>query len=213
MKILESRWGVLISYLIVIYLMIIFISNNFVITNDLILKLYSGILGKEQINKILITKSTFSWLIYSISILIIILKIFSTAVVLYTGLIFTSYRQVKFADLVKIATISEFIFVLYALLKLAYIYFKDISTLYELNTNYPLSLFSLVVSDTLDIWMIYPLSVINVAEIVYWFILAFFLSKSFNIKYIKGFTFVVNTYVLSLIVWVSFVVFLTLLQS
>lgn len=213
MKILESKWILLLSYLIIIYLFIIFLSNNFVITNDLLLRLYSNILGKEQINKLLVSKATFSWLIYLINIFSIILKIFSTAIVLYIGLSFNSFRNVKFLDLVKITTISEFIFIIYTLIKLAFIYFKDINTLNELYNNYPLSLYSLVASDTLDRWLVYPLSVINIAEISYWFILAFYLNKLLKINYIKSFSFVINTYVLSLILWISIVVFLTLSLS
>lgn len=213
MKIFENRWEFLLSYLILVYLIVIFLSNNFVITNELLIKLYSGILEKEQINKMLIAKSTFGWVIYTLNIILISLKIFSTAIVLYIGLVFNSDRKIKFTDLVKIVTVSEFIFILYALLKLACINFNAFSTLHELNSNYPLSLFSIIASDTLDAWIIYPLSVINIAEILYWFILAYFLYRLLEIKYIKSFSLVLNTYVLSLFLWMSIIVFLTISLS
>lgn len=106
---------------------------------------------------------------------------------------------------------AEGVFIFMAFIKLLFLWFNRGSLSLEyLQFFTPLSLINLFSVGEIDRWYIYPLQTINLFEIVYWFVLAYLLKMEIQKTFWKSFEFVLSTYVVGLIVWVVFVVFLTL---
>ena len=89
-------------------------------------------------------------------------------------------------------------------------FFRTDFTLDELLTFAPLSLGSIFGFEYFDRWLIYPLQVVNLFEVAYWFILAFLLAKALQITKSKAFTIVASSYGVGLTIWVAGAMFLIL---
>jgi hypothetical protein len=63
---------------------------------------------------------------------------------------------------------------------------------------------------SLAIWQIYPLQLLNVFEMVYWGLLAYWLKRLLNITLTKSMEMVIASYGTGLLLWVVFVTFLSL---
>jgi ABC-type transport system involved in cytochrome bd biosynthesis fused ATPase/permease subunit len=74
----------------------------------------------------------------------------------------------------------------------------------------PLSLLNIFDYTTLNKILIYPFQLLNVFEIIYWIALAYGISKLINNNFDKAFKIVLSSYIPALIVWVVFVMFLTI---
>ena len=75
---------------------------------------------------------------------------------------------------------------------------------------YPLSAINLVDYKIIAPWSIYAIQILNLFELLYWFVLAFLLTGLLKKNFWSSFEFVLSTYGLGLFFWVVFVVFLSL---
>ena len=91
-----------------------------------------------------------------------------------------------------------------------FLLFPENVTLEYINTFYPLSLINIVVIKNIPGYLIYPLQLINVFELVYWIFLASLIKIYVNWKFEKSFAFILKTYGFGLLVWVVLVVFLSI---
>ncbi len=77
-----------------------------------------------------------------------------------------------------------------------------------------MSALNIIGYEGLEPWFIYPLQVLNLFELAYWFIIAFLLNKEINdTESTKGLQIVVSSYGVSLLIWVVGVMFFTLNMS
>jgi len=107
--------------------------------------------------------------------------------------------------------LAEIPFLLVPLIKL--FWFLFIQTQYNFNDLqyfYPLSALQLFEIKTLATWQIYPLQLLNVFEMVYWVLLAYWLKRLLNITLTKGMEVVIASYGTGLLLWVVFVTFVSL---
>ena len=105
-------------------------------------------------------------------------------------------------------------------LKIIWFYFFQTSyTLEDLQYFYPLSALNIVGYQGLESWFIYPLQVLNLFELAYWLLLAYFIGKLAFTEKDKGkpmdlgFKIVASSYGSALLLWVVVVMFFTLNYS
>lgn len=155
-------------------------------------------------------KSRWEWLSYVIIVLSIIVKISIITLGLYTGVILSSLK-VKFISLIRIVSQAEFLFLFAASIKLYLIYFfMDNYSLTSIGYFQPLSIINFFESSETEPWLVYPLRLVNLFELGYWLLLSYLLMDILEKTFWKSLEFVLSTYVVGLIIWVVFVVFLTL---
>jgi hypothetical protein len=139
----------------------------------------------------------------------LVTKLFIISLILYTALYFVD-QQVGFNRIFNVVTLSEFIFLLPAIIKILWFHCEYPSgTLAQWQNMHILSAMSLFGTVSPD-WY-YPLQTFNLFEIAYWFLLSFGLSKITTMDYDQSLRIVLFSYVPVLFIWICVVVFCTLM--
>ena len=188
--------------------------------NDLLYQSYSEKLTTVQIEKVFAFQEKWRWISYALVPLLLLLKISLIASVLYIGTFFYSKVKVTFKQLFDAVIKAEFVFLLVSILKIVWFYFFQTNyTLEDLQYFYPLSALNIVGYQGLESWFIYPLQVLNLFELAYWLLLAYFIGKLAFTEKDKGkpmdlgFKIVASSYGSALLLWVVVVMFFTLNYS
>ncbi|WP_310559150.1 hypothetical protein [Flavobacterium sp.] len=171
-------------------------------------------LTSNQIKNLFDFQDKWKWLGYVFIPIYILLKTSIIATVLYIGVFFFSKKEVKFKLVWEIVVKSEFVFLLVPVFKI--LWFCFVETNYKLNDFqyfYPLSALNIIGYTGLETWFIYPFQTLNLFELVYWLLLAFYLGKATETNMDKGFKIVVFSYGPALLLWIVLVMFLTLNNS
>jgi hypothetical protein len=186
------------------------LSNQLLISETLYYNTFAEQLTAEKIDGLIEQTRKWSWLGYVFIPIIYLLKFSLISLVLLTGLFFID-KKVRFPTLFKAVMLAEIPFLLVPLIKL--FWFLFIQTQYNFNDLqyfYPLSALQLFEIKTLATWQIYPLQLLNVFEMVYWVLLAYWLKRLLNITLTKGMEVVIASYGTGLLLWVVFVTFVSL---
>lgn len=196
-------------------LITIFLNLDKLIYNSLIerLTLY-------QVKDILEVKKKWQWISYAIIPIIILIKTIIISSMIYVGTFFYSKNKVTFKQLFDAVIKAEFVFLGVGVLKIVWFYFFQTSyTLEDIQFFYPLSALNIIGYQGLDAWFIYPLQVLNLFELAYWLLLAYFIGKLAFTEKDKGkpmdlgFKIVATSYGSALLLWVVVVMFFTLNYS
>jgi hypothetical protein len=191
--------------------------NNLFLNNEIIFfQTYGYQLSISSIESIIGFFRRWQWLSYVSLLLLVLFRVFYTSVFLYIGIFFTELK-VEFGKLFKIALFADFVYVLSAFSKLVIlIFFKEVNTLEDLQFQ-PLSTMELLNAKSIDPLFVYPLSLINVFELGYFLVLAWLLVNVINeaneerpVGFGKSLKLVTASYGSGLLLWVVFVMFITL---
>lgn len=187
----------------------IFLTNVFLINEDIILSSFLNMFDNhyaEQMTRNMIEYRLAGYILLPI---VLLLKWILVTLCLYTAFFFMNCKC-SF-EKVWIATVqAEWVFVLVAAIKFLWFYLIQTNfTLEEYQFFYPLSALNLFNPSELDPWWIYPFQLLNVFEMVYWFALAYFLSKEMELDLYKSFEVVIKGYGSGLLLWVLLVFFIT----
>jgi len=165
-------------------------------------------LATDRIAKMIEQANKWQGLGYVFIPMVVLIRVGYTATCLYTGL-FVAELKVRFRDLFKVALLADFVFVLAGLVKLVIlIFFKEVNTLDDLQFQ-PLSLIQLFDKGSVDALLAYPLSLISVFELLYWLALAWLLTWVVEKPLGSSLKTVASSYGTGLLLWVLFVMFLT----
>uniref|UniRef100_UPI004048E34B hypothetical protein n=2 Tax=Flavobacterium sp. TaxID=239 RepID=UPI004048E34B len=207
-------------FLVSVALGIFFLSNYILTYDEKMYNLYNNILTKRQIDELLDLKVKWQIFTYVIIPLILLIKTALIASVLYIGTFFYSKIKVTFKQLFDAVVKAEFVFLGVGVLKIVWFYFFQTNyTLEDLQYFYPLSALNIVGYQGLESWFIYPLQVLNLFELAYWLLLAYFIGKLAFTEKDKGkpmdlgFKIVATSYGSALLLWVVVVMFFTLNYS
>lgn len=198
-------------FLLLIFLSVItaFAFNYIFLSDELLSLSFEGILASDRINGMIELSHKWQWVGYVLIPVMILIRVGYTAACLYMGCFIAEIR-VHFGKLFKIALLADFVFVVAGIMKLVFlIFFKDISTLDDLQFQ-PLSIMELFDRSAIEPCFIYPLSVINLFELLYWLVLTGLLSEVIEKPFIKSLKTVIFSYGSGLLLWVLVGMFLTL---
>ena len=182
--------------------------------NNLIFNSLSEQLTTKQIQQFFEFQDKWQWIGYSIVPVLFLIKTSVIASVLYIGIFFFSKTQVTFKQLWAIVVSVEFVFLLVPLLKIAWFYFFQTNyTLEDIQYFYPLSSLNIVGYKNLEPWFIYPFQALNLFELAYWLILAYYIGNVAQTTMDKGLKIVAYSYGSALLLWVLSIMFFTLNYS
>ena len=208
-------------FILVLFLLIIGFVGSIILDNEAKLIQYlNENYTTSQVNMYFETKQKWQWFSYSIIPIFLLIKISIIASILYIGTFFYSKAKVTFKQLFNAVVKAEFVFLGVGVLKIVWFYFFQTSyTLEDLQYFYPLSALNIVGYKGLDAWFIYPLQVLNLFELAYWLLLAYFIGKMAFTEKDKGkpmdlgFKIVASSYGSALLLWGVVVMFFTLNYS
>ncbi len=206
----KSNYLEIFSYICIYLVTTALLFNTFLISDTLYYNSFSEQLTAEKIEEAFSFNQKWAWLGYVFIPIIYLLKFSFISLVLLTGFFFID-KKVSFSLLFKAVMLAEIPFLLVPLIKL--FWFLFIQTQYNFNDLqyfYPLSALQLFEIKTLATWQIYPLQLLNVFEMVYWVLLAYWLKRLLNITLTKGMEVVIASYGTGLLLWVVFVTFVSL---
>jgi hypothetical protein len=187
------------------------ISQEFIYNEALYLQSYSGSLSSQTIEEFLGFQSQFWWVGYIIIPIFILVKLLFASTCIMIGALFSD-RLLKFKEIFKTVIIAEGIFIMAQILYL-FILYSNLSELTLQNAAgfYPLSALSFVGIENVNAqWAIYPLQTVNLFEVFYVITISWLLSKNLGKEWIDTLNLVIPSYGLGLLLWVTFVAFLTL---
>ncbi|MCH7400936.1 hypothetical protein ACFOUP_02475 [Belliella kenyensis] len=145
-----------------------------------------------------------------LTLVLLTIKCFLMALVLYAGLFFANRHQgVKLGRLFKVAVYAESIIVIAGMVKVVIGAFSDF-TYTEFSLFYPLSVLSFLDPEAIQPLWYYPLQLLNVFEIIYIFLLIYFFSQEIEIKKAESSKVVLGSYLFSMSFWLILILFLTL---
>jgi hypothetical protein len=189
-------------------LLFTFSTNYLFVSEGLYIQTFEKQIAIERITKMIEVSQKWQWLAYVFTPMVIIFRVGFTATCLYTGL-FVAELKVRFRDLFKVAVLADFVFVAAGIAKLLIlIFFKEVNTLDDLQFQ-PLSLMQLFDKSSVDAMLVYPLSLLNVFEVLYWLALAWLLTEVVEQPLGSTLKTVASSYGSGLLLWVLFVMFLT----
>jgi hypothetical protein len=146
--------------------------------------------------------------------LLILIKTTLIASVLHMGAFFFSKIKFTFNQLWNIVINAEFIFILVPIFKIVWFYiFQTNYTLEDIQYFFPLSALNIIGYKGLEPWLIYPFQILNLFELAYWLVLAYFIGKATETNMDHGLKIVASSYGSALLLWVVVIMFFTLNYS
>jgi len=196
-------------FLLIILLGLISFSISYLFLSDSIYyQTFGEQLAIEKIGIMLESARKWQWLSYVFIPVLVLIRVGYTATCLYIGM-FVADLRARFRDLFKVALLADFVFVLAGLVKLVILIFvKEVNTLNDLQFQ-PLSLMQLFDKGSVDALLVYPLNLLNVFELLYWLALAWSLTGVVEKPLGSSLKTVASSYGTGLLLWVLFVMFLT----
>ena len=201
-------------------LLFLFFTEKILNIDKLIYNSLAEKLTISQIEEIIEFQKKWQWFSYAIIPIILLIKTALISSILYIGTFFYSKSKVTFKQLFDAVVKAEFVFLGVGVLKIVWFYFFQTNyTLEDLQYFYPLSALNIVGYKGLEAWFIYPLQVLNLFELAYWLLLAYFVGKLAFTEKDKGkpmdlgFKIVATSYGSALLLWVVVVMFFTLNYS
>jgi hypothetical protein len=152
------------------------------------------------------------WNRYSVifTFLILVVKCFLMALVLYGGLFFANLHQgVRLGTLFRVTAFAEVALVLAGVVKV-WVGAMSEFTYSEFAIYYPLSLLTALGQESVDPLLYYPLQVANLFELLYCVLLVVFLRQELSFSTFQSIKVGLGSYAVSLLFWVVLILFLTL---
>ena len=182
---------------------------NFYILNESVLKTYylnefSSSVAEEKLSHI--NDNMFLGLL--LAELFVIVKFLLITLLLKTGSFLLGFKNVVFKKVLYIVVLSYCVFLIPGLLQITWFgLFVERYTVEDLsNFNWHTLFFWM--NDLNYDFLKYPLSVINLYELLFWFFLIYLLKRKLEISSWNSIKLVFISYGLSLFIWIVFVVFM-----
>lgn len=195
---------------LLISLGIVVATNQLLITDDLYYDSLSNQMSFERITEFINTTKRFEWIIYIIIPIYLSFKFFVVASCLSVGTLLFGY-QIEFKKLYQIALFADIIFIIPPVIKIICftLIFADY-TLSDIQFFFPLSALSLFNPEDVERWLIYPLQILNLFEVLYCAALAFGLKVVLKQSFSRMLGLVLSSYGLFLLLWIVFITFITI---
>ena len=183
------------------YLLASVILNEFILVDELYYHSLGEQLAYERIEELLNNRQKWIWIQYAFIPFSVIIKIFFITLCLNVGFLMSSY-QISFKNIFKTALKAELIFAMAAVLNITIFYFvADVRSLDDLHRMNWLSILNILDTSSLKPWLLYPLGLINVYELIYCGFLVIGTASILNISTKKSFGPVAGSYFSALFIW------------
>ncbi|MCL1934701.1 MAG: hypothetical protein FWF53_12920 [Candidatus Azobacteroides sp.] len=171
-------------------------------------KSFGETLGVDRIAQIIDQQRFFEKIGYGIVPLVLLIRASYTTICLAVG-IFITEQNLKFGQCFNIAIKADIIFLIELIVKINYFSIFGVNSLQEVNIRL-FSLMQWMGVNNVEQWLSYPMNILNIFELIYWILLALFLSGYTRKSFGTSLGFVAETYGIGLLLWVVFIMYLVL---
>ncbi len=204
---MKNKNALLFAVLSLLNLALVYLSKLILNENEALANYLFDFLSTNRIEEIFEKRREWEWLYYLSVTILLLIKIAVIAAIIDIGCFFFD-KKIKYKHLFNIVVKAEYVFLLVIVFKIIWFYFIEQDYTFEdLQYFYPFSSLNIVGYSTIDVWWIYPLQVLNLFELAYWYILSYLLAKALKTTTDKGFSIVASSYVITLVIWVVGVMF------
>lgn len=193
-----------------LYLLIVFGVNQFIITDVILEDKLQELYPAYMIDDVMALKNRFWWVAYALEPVMLLLKLLLLFLPVSVAALLSDI-DVKATDILFAGLAAESIFIVQRIWY-SIITWNNLDLLYDnrLVDLYPLSLIGIFGSANMVDWLIYPIQLLNVFEILYVVAVTTILMKRWEISWPDTFNIVLPAYLAGLTIWVGFVIFITI---
>jgi len=216
MKLLEGYFNLkrneLLLGIILVNLLLLWLSKNILVNETVFFNTYSEQMTYDRSMELFQRIRELSWATYLLYPLILIVKFSVLSLVIYTGFFLSNQQdEVTLGMIFTTVVASEVIIVIASLTKfLWFAFFAGNYTLNDMNFFYPLSLINLFRQNEVAAYWVYPLQSVNLFQVAYILMLAIGIGKVSSVKREKADIIILLTYGSALILWIAFIMFITI---
>lgn len=216
MKLLEGYFNLkrneLLLGIISVNLLLLWLSKNILVNETVFFNTYSEQMTYDRSMELFQRIRELSWATYLLFPVILIVKFSVLSLVIYTGFFLSNHQnEVTLGMIFTTVLASEIIIVIASMTKfLWFAFFAGNYTLDDMNFFYPLSLINLFRQNEVATYWVYPLQSINLFQVAYILMLSIGLGKVSSVKREKTDIIILLTYGSALILWIAFIMFITI---
>lgn len=201
------------SVLVVLSLLLSMLLKEILNIDALLYSSLSEKLTVQQIDSFFKFQEKWQCISYVFVPIFLLIKTGLITIILYMGVYFFN-KEVQYKEIWEVVIKAEYVFLLVLIFKILWFYFFQSNYTFEdVQYFFPLSVLNIVGYEGLETWYIYPFQVLNVFELIYWLILAYYIGKLTQSTMDKGLKVVAYSYGSTLLLWVVVVMFFTLNYS
>jgi len=195
-------------FITVFSIFIVYANQKYIVIPQLYKQSINETLKVEIINYLF----KYGWASYFFSFLIILSRVFFVSICLYIGgILFDNFGKQQYSSCFNIALKADIFLVCSSLIFILFVIIMGYDD--ALNFSQKTSLLGFFNIETVESWLLVPLGIFNIFEIVYCFFLAAFLSVSANKTYKESMNFVIATYGTGLLLYILVIIFVVLYVS
>tara|TARA_R110002124_G_scaffold280490_1_gene453763 strand:+ start:2437 stop:3135 length:699 start_codon:yes stop_codon:yes gene_type:complete len=204
-----SVW-IIFGIILLVYWFFAWVTQEFIYSDSLYYRSYSGTLTNKTVEEMLGAQSRFWWTGYAFSPILLLLKFLFASTCFSIGVLF-SKGELEFRVIFKAAMLTEVVFIIAQVVFITILFINlDDVTLQNATGYFPLSALSLIGIENVHAqWVIYPLQTLNLFEVFYMVAIAWLLSRTTKQSFADIFSIVLPSYGIGLLLWITFVAFLT----
>lgn len=208
------QFGWIFTFWVALYLICTLLTNFVILTNEIMYRGLAAQMPAERIAAFIEMRISYSWIHYISPIVIVFCKTGFTAICLSIGLIIVG-QDIQISYILKIALVAEGVFVLaMAVQVFGAMYLIEVRIPDDYANFAPLSALQFFDVSSLKLWMKHPLRTLNLFEVAYMLVLAYFLTPLLKKRtYWQTLGLVGASYGLGLLLWVVALAFLLLQVS
>ncbi len=166
--------------------------------------------SEEFVEKIIKQKQEYGWVSYLLTPVFYSIKFLLIVATLNIGVLLLNIK-VRFGQLWRTVLLAELITVFFGVITILLLMYNNFQNMDEIREFDPFSISYYVNTTNIPQFLTYPFSLLNLAEFAYWLLLARLMMPLLDKKYFQSLGFVVQTYGVGLLLWVTLIVFLSLL--
>ena len=192
------------------YTCITLLFSFYILEDEVYFNSFIDKLDTQQIERVIALNKKYQWVSLVFSPLLYLVKLTFTSISIYfIKIINGKALNITFSQVFTYVTKADFIFLILGICKLVYFIVYPPNTLEEIQNFAPGSLLQLV-SQVNEAWLVYPLQAISIWELGFISLLAYQLKVFFQNDFVLSLQNVLLSYGTIFLLWIVFVVFITL---
>jgi hypothetical protein len=186
--------------------------NRVIITDKVYFNTYSEQLDHDRIVTLVHYRRRLEWIGYILIPTGLAVKLLVITISIKTGFLFLNYK-IRLRSVFHAVLVSESVFIIAQIMRIILLYIMELNTLEDINNFYPLSVISILNTESVPGWYIYPLKMVNLFTFTYFLVLAYGLSAVSKRKPARMLLFTLSTYGVCLGFWIMLIVFMNIYFS
>ena len=191
------------------YIVILWVTNNIIITDTFYFISFEKFMSIKRIEELINFNKKSEWLSYILLPIVNNIRYNFIAIIIFIG-IHLYEIELSFKNCFKIVLLADIIPLVSTIIKILYFYIYPPSNFVVLQNFNPLGLSSLISTDSIPKYVLYPIQQLSLFEVGYWLLLSYGIKSLGNVDFKKALKITSLSYGVGLLIWCIFIIFLQL---